>query len=392
MKKKRLVFLLSRFPYPLDKGDKLRAYHQIRSLSEYYDIFLIALNDGDIPANDLDALKTFCQEIRIFPIRQSTRYWQLFKNIFNSWPAQVAYFFQPTLKATIIKEINSFKPDLVFGQLSRTALYLKELPYQVVMDFQDAFSANYFRLSKEGSLLQRIFYKREALRMQKFERQMLVWFKNCLIISEADKACIARNDQRIHVIPNGVDTHYFTRRIQAAEPALLFVGNLSYEPNIQAIQYLVREILPLLIPQIPDILLKIAGANPHPSILALANKHVQVTGWMDDIRNAYESASIFVAPLFSGAGMQNKLLEAMSMQLPCVTTSLVNNGIGAIPDKHLLLAEDATTFAKQIIILYEHQSLREKMAEEGRQFIETRYDWSQSNEILRQKIEEILAQ
>jgi glycosyltransferase involved in cell wall biosynthesis len=90
--------------------------------------------------------------------------------------------------------------------------------------------------------------------------------------------------------------------------------------------------------------------------------------------------------------MQNKLLEAMSMQLPCVTTSLVNNGIGAIPDKHLLLAEDATTFAKQIIILYEHQSLREKMAEEGRQFIETRYDWSQSNEILRQKIEEILAQ
>ena len=101
---------------------------------------------------------------------------------------------------------------------------------------------------------------------------------------------------------------------------------------------------------------------------------------------------IFVAPLFSGAGMQNKLLEAMSMRLPCVTTSLVNNGIGAIPDEHLLLAEDAKTFAKQIIFLYEHQSLREKMALAGRRFIENRYDWSQSNEILRQQIERILTQ
>lgn len=384
--------MLSRFPYPLDKGDKLRAYHQIRSLSVFYDICLIALNDGELSPNDLDELKTFCQEIRIFPMRHSTRYWQLFKNIFNSCPAQVAYFFQPALKAKIIREIDLFKPDLVFGQLSRTAMYLKELPYQVVMDFQDAFSANYFRLSKEGSLLHRIFYKREALRMQKFERQMLDWFKNCLIISEADKSCIARNDKRIHVIPNGVDTHYFTRRVQSAEPAILFVGNLSYEPNIQAIQYLVREILPLLIPKIPDIQIKITGANPHPSISALAHKHVQVSGWMDDIRNAYESATIFVAPLFSGAGMQNKLLEAMSMQLPCVTTSLVNNGIGAIPDEQLLLAEDAATFAKQILYLYTDKNLREKIAQAGRHFIQTRYDWNQSNEILRQQIERILTQ
>jgi glycosyltransferase involved in cell wall biosynthesis len=219
--------------------------------------------------------------------------------------------------------------------------------------------------------------------MKAFELQLLTWFDKYCIISAFDKAQINTGSREIAVVPNGVDTDYFTPENQPKKYDLLFIGNLSYLPNKNAVNYLVTEILPLLLKQRPDISINIAGADTPPDIFKLAGANVHISGFVPDIRDVYSSARIFVAPLFTGAGLQNKILEAMSMQLPCITTSVVNGSLNAIDQQQILIANDATEFAKQILNLLAHEMLQTTLRNEARIFVQQSYSWETANETLR---------
>ena len=114
---------------------------------------------------------------------------------------------------------------------------------------------------------------------------------------------------------------------------------MSYPPNVNAVMYIAKEIFPLLLKHKPDIKLLIAGATPTNAVKSLANANIHVSGWMDDIRDAYNESSIFLAPLQIGTGLQNKLLEAMSMELPCITSALANNALKACDGEEILIGE-----------------------------------------------------
>ncbi len=182
---------------------------------------------------------------------------------------------------------------------------------------------------------------------------------------------------------NGIDTKYFKPLGQEATTDLIFVGNMGYHPNILAAEYIVRKIVPHLSKQVS---LEIAGARPEKRILRLAGSNVNVTGWVDDIRTAYARARIFVAPIFSGAGQQNKILEAMSMGQVCITTSNVNSAIGAIDGRHLLIADDELTFAKRITEVLDNIDVYEKMRKEARNYVKEHFSWQVENNKLHQVI------
>ena len=183
-------------------------------------------------------------------------------------------------------------------------------------------------------------------------------------------------------IPNGIDDSFLEKNDTEKIYDFVFVGNMSYPPNIDAVVSIVENILP----KFPDATLLVSGSSPHSSIVSLAksNPKVTLTGWVEDIRTSYAQGKIFLAPMMIGTGMQNKLLEAMAMKIPCVTTPLANNAIKAKHGKEIMVGADISEIIKAIQQLREDSELSESIAKAGSKFVEENYSWEKSVRALRQ--------
>jgi glycosyltransferase involved in cell wall biosynthesis len=182
----------------------------------------------------------------------------------------------------------------------------------------------------------------------------------------------------IEIVPNGVDEFFFSSSGSLSpHHEIVFVGNLGYQPNIVAVEFLINRLLPVLLRRNKTIRLLVAGARPSWKVRSLASKNPNVTlrSWVKDIREAYGDGRIFVAPMFTGLGMQNKLLEAMAMKLPCITTSLVNNALNARPGEQIIVADDVEAMADQIVYLLTHPDQLDRIALSGYYFVREHYRW-----------------
>jgi glycosyltransferase involved in cell wall biosynthesis len=219
----------------------------------------------------------------------------------------------------------------------------------------------------------------EARRLAAYEAEVFGWFQHRTIISDQDRQLVqhpGRNE--IVVVPNGIDGQYFAPQPAAAQThELLFCGNMGYPPNVDAAEWLAEEILPLVRQRHPAARLLLAGTTPSPRVRSLARRPgVEVSGWLPDIRAAYAGAQVFVAPMRVGTGLQNKLLEAMAMRRPCVTTTLANNALGAAPGQHLLVADTAPALAEALSTLLAEPAEAQRLAAAGHAFVAERYDWA----------------
>lgn len=378
----KLFFITSRVPYPLDKGDKLRAYHQLKYLSKKHDVLLCCLTDKNIDLDSVKHLEEFCS-VKIFKLSKLSIFLNLIVSFFSSKPYQVHYFYNPFIKRKIHNLINDFNPNHIYAQLIRTTEYVKEL-YHIpkTLDYMDSLSKGMERRINESNLFLRPFVINEHKRLLSYENIILDYFDNATIISYQDRDTIYRKDrEKINIIKNGVDTEYFSPIRKEEIYDIAFVGNMNYPPNINAVEFLVNSILPLL-PKNTNLV--IAGATPHNKVKALKSKNVQIIGWVDDIREIYAQSKIFVAPMQIGTGLQNKLLEAMAMEIACVTTDLANNALGAEPVKEILIGNSAKDISSQILSLLNNEKLQSSLSNSGRKFVQKNYSWDTQNEELNQ--------
>jgi len=374
---KKLVILSSRFPYPLEKGDKLRLYHQIKHLSDHFDIYLLCTIESDILQGVAREVTKYCKGFKYYKISRSSQALGLALNIIGRSPFQVRYFYEKKIRKQIEQEIAEIKPDVIYCQLIRMVPYTYKLDYPMVIDFMDAFSLIMKRQHGSAkSLMRKWFYKTEAKRLSRYEKKIQDRFKVKTIISQQDKDAL-NEISNLQVISNGVDTEYFKGRDLPKNYDILFAGNMGYKPNVAAAKYLVNEIVG---EQQYKVL--IAGARPIHEVAQLASDKVTVSGWMDDIREAYGVSRIFVAPLFEGAGQQNKILQAMAIGIPCITTSQVNNAIGAKEGEEIMIADDAPTYKAHIKLLLENPESVSKIASNARILVESRYSWEKQNDKL----------
>jgi len=372
----KIVVISPRFPYPLEKGDKLRLYHQLRILSKRAEIILISLSDIDVDQKDIDHLNEFISQIHIFKLSKIGIGFRLLKGIFSDKPFQILYFYNSKIKNKIHQLIRGYKPDFIFNQLIRTTEYSKELDSFKVLDYMDSFSQGMKKRFDNSSFPYKAIYRIEHRRLKKYEKGIFNYFDKHGIISEQDRDTFEKDLQgRISVIPNGVDMEFFTPIDVEKKYQVSFVGNMGYRPNVIASEFLVKDILPLLKKKVPGIKLLLAGARPSNRVKVLESDVVKVSGWVDDIRNAYGEAEIFVAPIFTGIGQQNKILEAMSMGIPVVTTTSVNKAIGAKPNNEILIADNAKEFSIHIYSLLNDAKLAHSIGIKGRKFVQNNYSW-----------------
>ena len=386
LSKPKLLVLLSRIPYPLDKGDKLRAFHQIKDLNASYQVILCCLSTHKIDPEAERKLKAICFELKIIQLGYAGILWRLFLALFNDKPFQVAYFYSKKAQQELDAIIERHLPKRFFCQLIRVAEYAKKYSiFSKTLDYMDALSIGMERRAEKAPFYLKPIVSVEAKRLRNYEEKMFQYFEKKVIISQADKEHLTHsNATEIAVIPNGIDTEFFKSDNRSKKTDILFTGNMGYLPNVESAQYLVKNILPILN---SDIAVQICGKSPSYKVRSLAASNVEVTGWVDDIRTAYDEAKIFVAPLMLGSGLQNKLLEAMAMGLPCVTTPLANNALGAIPEEEILIASNEAEFKTQIERLISDPDLSNKIAENGHAFVTKNYNWQACNRRLMEVIE-----
>ncbi|MBR1799681.1 MAG: glycosyltransferase [Bacteroidales bacterium] len=391
----KILVVLPRFPYPLTKGDKLRAYHQIEELSKHHQIYLFCVSHKKVPQDDIDALQPFCKDIKVVKLNRLACYKNVIANWFASKSLQMGYWNTAHSKLRYKQFEKKVQPDIVYNQMVRTMPLVARSKYPKVMDFQDALSLNAERSMDYSRGFWRYILHFEFKMLRSSEYNAFSIFDGLTIISEYDSEAIPHKKSRtIKIIPNGVDLNFFNRERLVPNKTsvshdLLFCGNLSYDPNINAVAYLINEIMPLVWQRRPQTTLLIAGTSPKAKVKRLSqHKNITLTGWMEDIRQAYTSAKVFVAPMQIGSGLQNKLLEAMAMQLPCITTSISNQALNAEHGKEIIIADDRQTFADQIIALLDNPSLADTIAQNGNRFVADHHQWADTVAILDQFLTE----
>lgn len=375
--KENILFIVSRFPYPLEKGDKLRAFYQLKELSKQYNVTLVCTTDIPVSEQHKQIVNQFCTQIHLFQLTKLGLLFQLLRTILGSKPLQVQYFYRKSIHRKIKDIIAQSKPAHIYCQLIRVSEYVKnEHLVPKTLDYMDALSKGMERRIQTEAWYKKWFYRLESKRLKQYERRIFDYFEYKTIISEQDRKLIYHpENQKIVVVPNGIDESFFETLPIEKDYDLLFTGNFSYAPNIEAAICLAEEILPRLHKRGISCKLLLSGASPAKRVLELQSQYITVTGWVDDIRISYQRSRIFVAPLFIGTGLQNKLLEAMASGLPCITTPLSNNALGGTDGENILLAEDIDTFVEKIAQGLVIEGKFSSIAIHGKHYIELLYSW-----------------
>lgn len=391
----RILYITPTFQHPKVRGS-LRHYYFIRELAQRHAITLLTLERSPIAAEALAEMATYTERLLTFKVNPPAQsaVGKLVKRLplIGNQAAQ-----QLALRQSVAAMKSAFQQLLREEQFDLVLFHGKDcfpviagwhaLP--LVIDFCDATSFRIRTKMRHVNGAMAALLRLRYLQVRQVERKMVQNTAQVAFISQRDRAAILGDNSQAAVIPNGIELAYWTRRSHSPEPnCLIFTGVMDYAPNEDAALHLIDLILPHIRPHVPDLKVIIAGRNPSAALRERAQQYpdVQVTGFVDDMRDYLEKATVFVAPLRFGAGMQNKLQEALAMEVPIVTSSLGANGLSVEEGEELPLyaADEAETFAKQVIQLLNQPAERLRLAQAGRRFAQKHFDWARSAQQLEQ--------
>lgn len=377
----RVLFITSRLPSNLRRGDELRAYQHIRHLSRRHAITLLA---GDRVAPDprhLNALRALCEDVVVAPRPLPGMLWRALLALPGREPLQAAMYASPGLRRALAGLLASRRFDLVHMQLARLGPLVDDIgDTPRVLDFVDALSVNMARRAEWDRGPMARLAALDAARLASYERELCGRFDAAAISAALDAGVVGAAD-RVHVVANGVDIRQFAY----APPVpggreIVFVGNLGYFPNIDGAGWFIREVLPRIRRAVPDARLRLVGARPARGLVRLAASHdgVDLVGPVAEVPPELARAAVAIAPLRAGSGQQIKILEAMATGRPVVATRVCAQGMQATPGEHLMVADDPEAFAEAVSGLLQDSALAERLARNARQLVERDYTWEQS--------------
>ncbi len=368
MNKKRILVISSKPPFLVQNGAAIRTMQMLRMLSVFYDIDLIYTYTGQDSRAGLDKL---CKNIYAFRTSVLGMVSRGILGLFISKPLQCSYFYSSKVNGYV--KNNMHKYHLAFCNNIRTAQYVIDIPCYKIIDYVDAISMNYWGAIKNANLFWKYINKIEYKRLACYEKRVLMAFDKHIIISSVDKNFIksgaAENSKEIFVIGNSVpfDEELIT---QNEESNLVFVGSMCYAPNIVAVKTFVKSIFPLVLNRIPNAKFYIVGSRPVKSICDLASENIIVTGFVDDPKDYLRKATVVVVPMYSGAGVQNKILEAMSIGCCVVTTKIGSEGLECISDgQELFIRSEYNEMADTIVDLIDDKQQRERVGKAAKKYI-----------------------
>jgi sugar transferase (PEP-CTERM/EpsH1 system associated) len=365
----KILFLTSRFPYPTFTGDRLRAYIQIRSLARDHEVTLVCPNEGARPEH-VAHMQTLCADVRAVDVSGGIGRWirTAVALLRGDRPLQIAYFHSRRMADAVSECLAARKFDAVHVHLVRCAEYVRGLegPAKVI-DMCDSLALEYERRATYQRTWMRPLHRIESRRLLDYERRLAREFDRVIMISPTDAQSLSGFDN-VDVLVNSVDASERESR-ERLPNSIMFTGYIGFYSDEIAVTYFHDRVLPLIIEQVPDAHFYIVGAEPSKRVRAMAGPHVTVTGFVDSVADYLAKADVSVSPMRVGAGLKNKILEAMIHRVPVVTTSLGNQGIGAVPNESILVGDTPRAFADHVVALLRDREYRDRIGDAGRDFV-----------------------
>jgi len=376
-----ILAISTRVPQLSGKGDELVSYWRIKALlAAGHTVHLICCTTSMLSSTDISALGVLLEMGVTFDIVKVSCLRQLFNlfaySLFGRYPAQVALY-KSNICANLIKaSYDTLKPDCVHLFLVRSVANIAPFAFpKVTVDFIDSISLNFSRQAMLASFPLRLLLSIEAKRLHRLETALANSAICAFSVSQLDANYIS--SKNVVFLPIGVDSTRFVPSASAASSRIIFSGNMSYTPNITAISWFCHNCWLSILHELPDATLYICGSDPSPSILRLASCYasVFVTGKVPSMSKELTLSTVAIAPMQSGAGMQIKILEAMSCGVPVVTTALGLGSIGIFDDPHVVVANSAADFVASVVLLLKDSSLRSKLSTSSRDYVLRNHSW-----------------
>ncbi|MEZ5846148.1 MAG: TIGR03087 family PEP-CTERM/XrtA system glycosyltransferase [Geminicoccaceae bacterium] len=379
-----ILFVAHRVPWPPDKGEKIRAFNMIRHLSRSHRVHLAAFVDDPADLGRADELGRWCASMRLARIDRATRLQRMAMALLSGKALSVAVFDDAELRGWIRERIEA-GIDLALGYSGAVAPVIDFTP--TLFDLVDCDSAKWQAMARDRRGPSGWIYRREARIVARLERQIAERSAATLLVSEPEaelcRTITGVTDGRIQAVANGVDTELFDPGVPwpspypaDRRPAIVFTGVMNYAPNVEAVQWLHRHVWPCLREHPKRPRLAIVGSSPVASIRTLADgDNVLVTGRVADIQPWLAHAAIAVAPLRLARGIQNKVLEAMAMELPVVATAAAAEGIDARPGDHFLVADEPADFTKALRNLLDQPQHARTIGRDARAQVIENHSW-----------------
>jgi sugar transferase (PEP-CTERM/EpsH1 system associated) len=378
----RIFFVCQRVPFPPDRGDKIVTFHEIRHLSQKHEVHVFCLSDGTGDLANTSGLRDYAASVTAVRVTRLRSRLRSLMALGTGRPLSVAAFDEAALHRAIIHKYDASPPDLIIVFSCNVAQYAEHFAgVPRIMQFHDLDSLKWAQFAERSDIPLRWIYRIEAKRLLAYERKIAGGFSHALVCTAAEREDFARLFLGIAVslVGNGVDLDYF-RSSGAAKRrgSMVFTGVMDYFPNVDAVEWFCDEILPLVQKRIPEASLTICGDRPTAAVKSLAKRRgVYVTGRVPDTRPYLDAAEVFVAPLRVARGVQNKLLEALAMGLPCVASRVAWRGTVLPEGAGLLVADSAAEFAERVTRLLQTPALRTEMAEKARAAADAKYRWEE---------------
>lgn len=380
MKALRLLFVTDSLPYPPRKGYLTMTFHQIEHLAARHSIDLVSFSRADAATTPVGPLADWCNDIEIVKLPL----WRSLLNIAGALPSRtpltVAYYRSEKMGTTLQAKLKANAYDVVIFQLGRMAQYLPATYHgATLLNMVDPMILNYQRSLRWRPWHDRIALSLEVRRLKQYEQAYAPNFDRVLLVAEEDVRSYSEflPGAKVGRIPYGTDTTFFTSSSDVARKKgmIVLTGSMFYAPNIDAVNYFCREIFPLIRQRVPHANLWLVGSDPAASVRKWGKiAGIHITGSVPDIRPYLNEAMVSVCPIRLKVGIQTKILEALAMGTPVVTTTAGSNGIGAVSGKHLYEADSPVEFADRVVALLNGEEWSH-LSTSGRSFVVENYDW-----------------
>lgn len=387
-----LLFLMQRLPYPLIKGEKIRNWRILNYVSKWYDVHFGCLIDDPDDFQHIETVRALCKDMYTAPLDRKRAKLTCATGLLTGEPLSVTFFQDRGLRRWVEDVVTRVRPETIFVNSSNMAPYILGLPRtgKRIVELGDIDSEKFRSYADTAGPPMRQVYRREWRKVQELERRVALECDHAVFVTETEaamfRAQVPEAAEKIVGISCGVDHEYFDPALtfdppwEPGPPTFVFTGTMDYIPNIDAVIWFADKVLPAIQAAHPGARFYIVGSHPSEDVKRLAKRDgIFVTGRVPDVRPYVAHATASVAPMRIARGIQNKVLEAMSMGKPVIVTAGALEGIDAEPGRDLVLADTAQEFATASIRLTGENGATtaegQAFGQAARRLILERYDW-----------------
>ena len=383
----KILYIAQKIPYPIyQDGGTLMNYNILKRFNKNHSIDLLTFSDQEFPLNYTSILCENYYEIK----DKSVLTWKHYlKSILFFLPP--FYFNKSTQFENKIKDLIKMNEyDAIYIDSIHMEKYSKGIKHpKKIISLHDSISLLYNTFyNNTNKFGLKVYYKICSIIFKRYENKTINSYTKCFFVSDKDINYLKNNNKNVKVIPNGVDleTFNYNNEEKLDENIIVFSGIMDYKPNVDAVIYFCEKVLPLVIFNNPTIKFHIIGKNPTIEIKQLASENIVITGWVENIAEHIKKGIIYVSPLITGAGLKNKILEAMALKIPIIATTISIDGINVINEKHICIVDSPVLFAAKINELLRDESKRNNLINNSFNLINENYNW---DKIVEQYIFEI---